>query len=156
MPFDAFLKIEGIPGESRDVKHKDEIEVLSFSWGVTQPQQATQARLRPGRADVQDFTIVKGLDKASPLLFVAACHGDHFKEAIFTARKAGKEPLEFYKVTMTDVLISSVSPGGSAGGEALPLEEVRLNFGALTIEFTSQNADGSAGGKVTASCAAHR
>ena len=154
MAFDAFIKIGNIKGESTDLKHKDEIEVLSFSWGVIQPSQ--QGGRAAGRADVQDFTIVKRLDKSSPLLFAAACHGDHFNEATFTARKAGKEPLEFYKVTMTDVLISSVSPGGSAGGEALPLEEVRLNFGALTIEFTSQNADGSAGGKVTASCAAHR
>src|SRR5258708_32619200 len=101
MAFDAFLKIEGIPGESRDLKHKDEIEVLSFSWGVTQPQQATQARLRPGRADVQDFSIVKLLDKASPLLFVAACPGDHSQEAVLTARKRAKRPLAFYKISMS-------------------------------------------------------
>jgi type VI secretion system secreted protein Hcp len=155
MAFDAFLKIEGIPGESRDLKHKDEIEVLSFSWGVTQGTQG-QGQGRRGRADVQDFTIVKPLDKASPLLFVAACHGDHFTQAIFTARKAGESQVEFYKITMSDVLISSVRPGGSAGSESLPLEEVSLNFGALKIEFTPQDATGKPVTPVTALCNAHR
>ncbi len=119
MAFDAFIKIGNIQGESLDAKHKDEIEVLSFSWGVIQGSQGGRATGRAaGRADVQDFTIVKRLDKSSPLLFAAACHGDHFTEAIFTARKAGEVAVEFYKVTMSDVLISSVRPGGSAGADA--------------------------------------
>jgi type VI secretion system secreted protein Hcp len=158
MAFDAFIKIGDIKGESLDAKHKDEIEVLSFSWGVIQgSQQGGRATGRAaGRADVQDFTIVKRLDKASPLLFAAACHGDHFTEAIFTARKVGEVAVEFYKITMSDVLISSVRPGGSAGSETLPLEEVSLNFGALKIEFTPQDATGKPGTPVGALCNSHR
>src|SRR6267143_983565 len=117
MGFDAFLKLDGIPGESRDAKHKGEIDILSFHWGVT------QTRARRGLADVQDFSVTKFLDKSSPLLFASACHGDHIKQAVFTLRKAGGSPTDFYKVTMQDVLITRVAPGGSAGGEcAIPLE----------------------------------
>jgi type VI secretion system secreted protein Hcp len=154
MAFDAFIKIGNIKGESTDLKHKDEIEVLSFSWGVIQPSQ--QGGRAAGRADVQDFTIVKRLDKSSPLLFAAACHGDHFNEATFTARKAGGTAVEFYKVTMSDVLVSSVRPGGSAGSETLPLEEVSLNFGALKIEVTPQDQEGKPGTPVAALCNSHR
>jgi len=157
MAFDAFLKIDGIPGESLDSKHKGEIDILSFSWGVTQAASQASGRVSSGRADVQDFSVVKHLDKSSPLLFAAACHGDHIKQAVFTLRKAGESPLDFYKVTMSDVLISSVRPGGNAGGDGTsPMEEVSLNFGRLEISFTPQDATGKPTNPVTTTCNSHR
>jgi len=57
---------------------------------------------------------------------------------------------------MSDVLVSSVRPGGSAGGETLPLEEVSLNFGALKIEVTPQDQEGKPGTPVAALCNSHR
>src|SRR5262249_570145 len=114
MAFDAFLKIDGIEGESTDHKHKGEIEVLSFSWNVSHPDKG-------GRAKLTAFQIVKVLDKASPLLFESCCTGDHISEALFTARKAGESQFEFLKIKMSDVIITSVSPGGSSGGD-LPME----------------------------------
>jgi type VI secretion system secreted protein Hcp len=156
MAFDAFLKIDGIPGESQDAKHKGEIDVLSFQWGVAQPTAGRTGR-PTGRADVHDLTITKFLDKASPLLFASACHGDHISTAVFTLRKAGGNPIDFYKVTLTDILISSVSPSGTAGGEVTaPLEEVSLNFGRVEITFTPQDATGSPGAPVTTTCSSHR
>jgi type VI secretion system secreted protein Hcp len=142
--FDAFLKIDGIPGESVDDKHRNEIEVLSFHWGI--------ARGNRGRAQVQDFQVVKHVDAASPLLFDAVCSGQRIKEALFTLRKAGDKAIDFYKVRFDEVLISSVSPAGSAGGDELPLEQVSLNFGAVEIEYTMQNPDGQPGGTVRSSC----
>lgn len=142
--FDAFLKIDGIPGESTDAKHKNEIDVLSFHWGI--------ARTRRGRAEVEDFQVVKYVDAASPLLFDAVCSGQHIKEALFTLRKAGRDQLEFLKVRFEEVFITSVTPAGSAGGDALPMEELRLDFESAEIEYRLQNPDGSPGGTVKSSC----
>jgi len=158
MAFDAFLKIDGIPGESQDAKHKGEIDVLSFQWGVAQSTTGGRSSGRPtGRADVQDFTIMKFLDKASPLLFAAACHGDHISSAIFTLRKAGESPIDFYKVTLSDIVITNVSPNGTAGGEVTtPIEEVSFNSSRVEITFTPQDATGSPGQPVTTTCSSHR
>ncbi len=146
---DYFLKIDGIPGESQDAKHKDEIDVLSFSFGVTNAQR--------GKGSTNDFSIVKFMDKASPLLFMAACEGDRLPKAIFTARKAGERPQEFLKVTFTDILISSVAPGGSTGGqETLPMESLSLNFAKVEIMFTPENPDGTPGKPVMGFCNFHK
>jgi type VI secretion system secreted protein Hcp len=146
--FDAFLKLDGIPGESQDKDHKNEIDILSFHWGI--------ARGNRGRAQVQDFQVVKNVDAASPLLFDAVCSGQMIKEAVFSLRKAGDKAIDFYKVRFEEVLISSVSPAGSAGGDTLPLEQVSLNFQAAEIEYTIQNPDGRPGGTVKSSCTPRR
>jgi type VI secretion system secreted protein Hcp len=142
--FDAFLKLDGIPGESQDDKHKNEIDVLSFHWGI--------ARSGRGRAQVQDFQIVKHVDAATPLLFDAVCSGQVIKEGLFTLRKAGENAIDFYKVRFEDVIITSAAPAGSAGGEDLPMEQVKFDFQSAEIEFTKQNPDGSPGGTVQSSC----
>lgn len=136
MAVDMFLKISGIPGESVDSKHKNEIDVLSFSWGVdTRTQQTSAGRVtRTGKAALQDFSFVKYVDGASPALFVSACQGEHIPEAQFAlARKAGENQQEYYKITLKDVLVSSVRPCGSSGGTMPAFEEVSLSFGSAEI-----------------------
>jgi type VI secretion system secreted protein Hcp len=147
MPFDAFLKIEGIPGESQDDKHKNEIDVLSFSWGINRPKGER------GRAKVSDFSVVKFTDKASPLLFDAACEGRDIPEATFTARKAGGEQQTFLKYVFKDVIISSVQPSGTSGSESpIPTETVSLAFGSVEITYTAQGPNGQPLPPVTSSC----
>jgi type VI secretion system secreted protein Hcp len=146
--FDAFLKLDGIAGESQDKDHKNEIDVLSFHWGITRGTR--------GRARVEDFQVVKNVDAASPLLFDAVCSGQAIKEAVFTLRKAGEKGIDFYKIRFEDVLISSASPAGSAGGDNLPLEQVQINFQSAEIEYTVQNPDGGVGGVVKSSCTPRR
>lgn len=136
MAVDMFLKISGISGESADSKHKNEIDVLSFSWGISNSaRQSAPGRVSPARKPaLQDFSIVKYVDSASPALFVAACQGEHIPEAHFAlARKAGEQQMEYYKVTLKDVLISSVRPAGSAGGAMPALEEVSFAFASAEI-----------------------
>ena len=118
--------------------------MLSFHWGI--------ARVRRGRAQVEDFQVVKYVDAASPLLFDAVCSGQHIKEALFTLRKAGGDQLDFYKVRFEEVFVTSVTPAGSAGGDVLPMEELRLDFESAEIEYRVQNPDGSPGGIVRSSC----
>jgi len=140
MAVDYFLKIDGIDGESQDDKHKDWIEVLSFSWGTSR-----------GGTKHHDFQIVKSMDKASPLLAMASCNGKSPGQAMFVARKAGgKEQQEYLKIKLTDILISSYNTGGSSDDN--PVETVSLNFQKAEIEVASQKADGTLGEFVPGVC----
>ncbi len=155
MAFDAFLKISDIPGESTDDKHKDWIEVLSFSCGVSQRASgsaSTGGGATAERADFQDFSIVKTLDKASPKLALACAGGTHIKEVVLELCRAGGDKVKYMEYKLSHAVISSVRPGGSAqGGETLPLEEVSFNYGKIEWTYVQQKrADGSGGGQVAA------
>jgi type VI secretion system secreted protein Hcp len=140
MAFDAFLKLDGVPGESTDSKHKDWIEILSYSHGVSQMGSGSQSSggaRSAERCNVQDFSIVKTLDKASPKLNLFCCNGTHIKEVVITLNRATGDKQKYMEYKLSDVIISSVRPGGSSkGGEALPLEEVSFNFGKIEWVYT--------------------
>jgi type VI secretion system secreted protein Hcp len=141
--FDSFLKIEGIPGESTDAKHADEIVVTSFSTGLGQQPATGGAGGRGGKAVLHELAITKWLDRASPLLMLKCAQGTHLPTAVLTVRKAGEDRLEYYKITLSDVVISSISSLGSSSGDR-PTESVSLNFTKIEWEYTPQKADGSA------------
>ena len=143
MAVDMFLKLDDIKGESRDSKHKDEVDVLAWSWGLSQSGTTHMGGGGgAGKVNVQDLSLTKYVDKSTPNLIMATCNGKHYKEALLTVRKAGDKPLEYIKVTMKEVLISSVSTGGS-GGEDRLTENVTLNFGWFKVEYTPQKSDGT-------------
>jgi type VI secretion system secreted protein Hcp len=133
MAVDYFLKIDGIEGESSDAKHKGEIEIASFTWGVTH-----SGSLGPGggvgKAQFQDFHFVAKTSKASPKLFLACASWQHVKSALLTCRRAGRAGLEFLKYKLSDILVSSFQIGGSTPEE--PFDQVSLNFGKVEMEFT--------------------
>jgi type VI secretion system secreted protein Hcp len=145
--FDAFLKIDGIKGESLDDKHKGEIDVLSFSWGVTQAaSSATGGGGGSGKAKFDDISIVKKVDASSPLLMLNCATGTHIKEVNFVVRKAGGTQLEYLKIKLTDALIADVRPGGTTEGTTIPTEELSLSFSKLEYSYQPQGADGKAQG----------
>jgi type VI secretion system secreted protein Hcp len=111
--FDAFLKLDGIKGESADAKHKGEIDIMSFSWGMSQTGvSATGGGGGAGKVQVHDIEFTKKTDASSPLLFLNCANGAHIKEANFVVRKAGGTQLEYLKIKLTDVLVSSYKPHG--------------------------------------------
>jgi type VI secretion system secreted protein Hcp len=155
MPFDAFLKIDGIPGESTDDKHKDWVEILSFSSGVTQPHggsASTSGGATGQRADFADFSIVKMLDKSTPKIFEACATGTHIKLITVELCRAGGDKVKYMEWKLSNSIISSYRPGGSShGGEALPTEEVSFNYGKIELTYTQQKrADGAGGGNISA------
>jgi type VI secretion system secreted protein Hcp len=144
MAVDMFLKITGVDGESKDDKHEKEIDVLAWSWGVSNSGTFhTGTGGGAGKSNVQDISITKYYDKASPNLQLACCTGKHYDEAILTVRKAGDDPLEYIKMTMTGVLVTAVSTGGS-GGEDRLTENVTLNFGKVKTQYWMQSPKGGA------------
>jgi type VI secretion system secreted protein Hcp len=150
MAFDCYLKIDGIPGESKDAKHKDEIELLSINWGAEQSGTSGYGGgAGGGRVSMQDVAFTKRFDKASPKLMLACCNGTHIKDAYVTIRKAGEEQQEYMKITLTDVIVSSIGAGGS-GGDEIPMENCCFNYGKFEVEYKEQKDDGTLGGVVKA------
>ena len=141
---DMFLDIEGeITGESQDSVHKDEIDVLAWSWGLSQSGSFhVRGGGGAGKASFQDISITKWIDSSSTVLYRYIANGDHFPTATLVVRKAGKTPLEYFKIIMTKVMVTSASTGGS-GGEDKLTENITLNFSEFKIEYSKQKDDGS-------------
>jgi type VI secretion system secreted protein Hcp len=144
MAVDMFIKLDGIKGEAHDEKHKDEIDVLAWSWGMSQSGSTHGlGGGGSGKVNVQDLSFTKYIDKSTSNLIMACCKGTHIKSADLVVRKAGDKPLEYLKLKLEDILVTSVSTGGS-GGEDRLTENVTLNFAKFTATYSGQKADGSA------------
>src|SRR5262245_59324985 len=141
MASDIFAKIGDIKGESLDSKQKDEIEVLSFSWGVTNVVTGGGSGGGAGRPAFHDLSIVHNIDKASPSLLSACATGAHLKEATITHRKAGKGQQEYLIIKMNDVIVTGVALADSSG--AAGSETVSMAFAKVDLEYKPQKPDGS-------------
>jgi type VI secretion system secreted protein Hcp len=143
MAVDIFAKLGDIKGESTDNKHKDEVEVLSYSWGVTNPAHiGTGGGGGAGRATFQDLSIVHKIDKASPQLLRACATGQHLKDATITFRKAGKGQQEFLVIKMNDVIITGVTQSEAQDSEG-GSETVSLEFAKVDWEFRPLKPNGT-------------
>ncbi len=148
MAVDYFLKIDGIPGESLDSKHKDEIQVESWSWGESQAgTMSLGGGGGAGKVNMQDFSFMMSVNKATPKLVLACAGGEHIKKAVLTCRKAGKTQQEFLIYTFSDVLVSSYQTSGSS---EVPMESVSLNYTKMELEYKAQKADGTLDGPIKA------
>jgi type VI secretion system secreted protein Hcp len=136
---DLFLKITGLPGESTDSKHKDEIVLTSFSQSVD------------GK-NCGQLTIAKNVDRATPGFAMAAARQSTFGSATLTARRTGlKDAVEFYTLSLSNLSVVSVD---TAFNQESTGEEVTLFAQTMSITYRPQKADGSLGTAVvtTISC----
>ena len=131
--FDAFIKIDGVPGESSDASHKEWIEIESFNHGVSQPGSLTNAW----------FKVTKAVDKSSPYLYVCAAGSSNLTSMTLTVRyPGGTNQVEYMQIKMTDLLVSSYQTGGGATDlSSRPMETFSFNFSK--IEWTYQPVDAS-------------
>ncbi len=144
MAADMFLSLDGIKGESSDSKHKGEIDILSFSWGMAQMGSGHRGTgSGTGKVDIADITITKFIDKASPSLMTACATGEHIAKGKFTVRKSGGTPLDYLTLDMEKIFVSSYQTGGS-GGELL-METIALNFVKVKLEYWTQTDKGAKG-----------
>ena len=144
---DYFLKLEGIPGESKDAKHADEIDVAAWSWGESAAVSSGPGG-GGGKVTIQDLHFTSVISKASPLLMLACASGKHIKSAVLTARRAGKSQAEFLVVTLRDVLVSSYQTSAGGGEEGGSIDSVSLNFTQIEVEYKETKPDGSLGSPV--------
>jgi len=145
MPFEMFLKLAGIEGESSDAKHKGEIDVLAWSWGLSQEAGSPAAGGGgAGRVKHEHISIQKLVDLASPLLALFGAQGKHITDGTLTTRKAGKGGDDFLLFKMTDVIVTSVHVAVSKD-TGQPAESITLSFGKFEFNYRPTNPDGSLG-----------
>jgi type VI secretion system secreted protein Hcp len=148
MAVDMFLKIDGIPGESTDANHKDEIDILSYTWGESQPAAPSASgsgALPTGKVTMQDFHFVMRVNKASPKLFPSCANGARIKNALLTVRRSGANPVEFLKWTLTDVTVASYQTATGVPPGEIPTDQVSLRFTKIETEYIPVKPDGSLG-----------
>ena len=146
MAVDMFLKIDGVPGESKDQIHTKEIDVLSWSWGMSNSGSAhVGGGAGAGKVHVDNLQVSKYVDSSSPKLMLACCAGTHYTQAVLTVRKAGgTAPVEYVVITLKEVFITSVSTGGSGSDDRFT-ESVSLNFAKVSLDYVPQQAKGGKG-----------
>jgi type VI secretion system Hcp family effector len=138
MAFDAFIKIEGIPGEALDEKYRNWIEVSGYSFSTYQSTSATASSAggaTAGRTTLSHFTFTK-----------ASCAGEHLKEVTLVLSRAGTDKLKYYEIVLEEVIIADYTQNAAAG---IPVEIVQLNYGRIKTLYTQQKrSDGAGGGNI--------
>jgi type VI secretion system secreted protein Hcp len=144
MAVDIFMKLDPLKGESKDSKHKGEIDIISWSWGLDQTGTwHTGGGGGAGKVNIHDLGFAHLVDTASTDLMKACTSGKHLPTGVLTVRKAGTNPLEFIKLTIEDILVTSVTLGGSHEDDYV--EHVTLNFAKFKFEYTPQLTTGAGG-----------
>ena len=151
MAFDAYIKIDGIPGEALDSKHKDWIEIKSYNFGVSQEISETASSAggaTAGRSHFSDFHVSKVVDKASAKLFETCAKGTHIPKIIIHVNRAGGDQVKYLEITLEQVLISSFTHSANTEGD-LPVENFTLNYAKIKTAYTQQKrTDGQGGGQI--------
>ena len=149
MAMDMFIKIGSLKGESVDKTHAGEIDVLAWSWGMSNSGSAhVGGGAGAGKVNVQDLSFTKYIDSASNGLMTALAKGSHIDKCSLLVRKAGEGQQRYIQIDMEEVLVSSVSTGGS-GGEDRLTENVTLNFSKVTFNYATQDSKGGVGADAT-------
>jgi len=152
-----FLELEGIKGESVDKVHKEKIDILAWSWGMSNSGTFHHGSGGgAGKANFQDLSVTKYIDKSSATLLSNCATGKHIAKGKLIIRKAGDKPLEYLTISLEKILVTAVSTGGSSGEERLT-ENVTLNFAKITTDYKIQDDKGAgqAGGTFTFDIAAN-
>lgn len=138
----AYIKFDGIDGESTSVDHKDWIIIESMSWGASAP--APDAAGGAGKVSFKEFTISHRIGKASPKLFLACATGQHIpKVTLSVTRMVQEKEVEYYRIVLTDVLITSMgsaipeATAGTPAADVRPQESVSFKvFPKVEISYT--------------------
>lgn len=148
MAWDAYLKLDGVDGESQRDGHEGEIELISFSFGASNPSSiGIGSGGGTGAVSLTSFNVMKKTDASSVGMFRASCQGMHFPNATVQLYKSGgKEPLLYLQFNFEEVYVDAISWSGAEGGDNVPVESVSFSFGRVEITYTQQNPDGTAGG----------
>ena len=146
MAFDAFLKIEGLDGDSTRRGFEKQLELRSFNWGASNQSAISAGGAAGGKVSVTTFNISKKTDVASPRLFQSCCNGTHYSKAVLTLSRQGSGSSDdFMKYEFESVYVESVQWSGAIGADDTPLESVSFAFGKVSVTYTPQNPDGSKG-----------
>ncbi len=147
MAYDAFLKLDGVTGESQKQNHTGEIDLMSFSWGASNSSSVgTGTGASVGKVSVSDFSIMKSTDSSSPVLFQKCCDGSVIATGVVTLQRQVQGNATPYLVyNFTNVYVTSIQWSGSGGSGDAPMESVSFCFEVGTVDYTPQSDDGTGG-----------
>jgi type VI secretion system secreted protein Hcp len=141
MSVDYFLKLDGIQGESLDATHKDEIQIMSWSWGGSQISSVSgTGGSGAGKVNLADLQIMTYFDKATPKLFKSLCAGAHIKTGVLTAIKSGAEGKPYLKVDLTELFVSTLQ---ISGADEVPTVSLSFSYNTIKIDYSMQNEQGN-------------
>ncbi len=141
MAVDYFLKLDGIKGEAADAQHKDEVQLLSWSWGGSQTSSvAGTGGSGAGKVDLADFSVMAYFDKSTPKFFKSLCAGQHIKTGTMTAIKSGADGKPYLKVDMTELFVSSLQLSGSS---EVPTVSISFTYNTIKMDYSMQNEQGN-------------
>jgi type VI secretion system secreted protein Hcp len=144
MAINLFMKVEGADGECANAKHKNWVDIDSFSWGASQESTMhVGGGGGAGKVTFQNLTVVAPVDKAYPTMLIKCASGDHISNVKIVGCKAGGDELEYYKITLEDVMVTGVNVTGSEGAQVI----VSYSFQAAKVktEYTVQTEKGGKG-----------
>jgi type VI secretion system secreted protein Hcp len=142
MAVDAFLKLGDLKGESPVKGFEEQIQILSWSWGMSQTGTTHHGTGGgAGKVSVSDMQVTHYVDSASPGLISACCTGKHFEEAQLTLRKAGEKPLDYLIIKLKDLIVTNVSQSGGGGDQIM--ESFALNFASFEVAYQPQDNKGA-------------
>jgi len=146
MAFDAFLQVDDVKGEAEASGFEGAIEILSFSWGASNPVNLSGTGMGSGKVSLSDFSIMKKTDSASNVFFAKCCDGTHFDKATVSFRKAGGEQEVYLTYEFETVFVSSIQWSGSSGGDDVPTESGSFAYKKVTITYNPQKDTGGSDG----------
>jgi type VI secretion system secreted protein Hcp len=146
MATDAYIKFDGVDGESTSADHRCEIEVVSWNWGLTAAQAPSGGGSGAGRATPGAFVFSHFYDKASPALGKKAASGTHFATVVLSVRRTGQGQKDFLNVTMKDVVVTAIAVSGVAADGIV--ETVSLAYRKIEFGYKPQQSNGSLGAAV--------
>ncbi|MGC2635859.1 MAG: type VI secretion system tube protein Hcp [Acidobacteriaceae bacterium] len=141
MAVDYFLKLDGIQGESQDEKHKNEIQIMSWSWGASNVSSVSgTGGSGAGKADLSDISMMLNFDKSTPKFFKSVCAGSHIPTGTFTAVKAGTDGKPYLKIDFKEIFVTSLQM--SAAGE-VPAVSLSFSYDEIKIDYSAQDEKGN-------------
>ncbi|HEU5341492.1 type VI secretion system tube protein Hcp [Edaphobacter sp.] len=140
MAVDYFLKLDGIQGESQESNHKNEIQLLSFSWGASNVSSvAGTGGSGAGKVDLSDLSAMIYFDKSTPKFFKSICKGTHIPTGTLTATKAGAEK-PYLKVDLKELFVTSLQISASS---EIPSVSVSFTYNEIKIDYSTQDEKGN-------------
>ena len=143
---DFFLKFDNYKGDSPDAAHPGEIEIESFSWGLTASHSiGSGGGAGSGKVKFETATFTARVSSASPQLALACASGHAFQTVVLTVRKAGGTPQDYYQVTFKLVAITNYRSIGGPGADIVPRDEITIEYGGYLLSHRTQQRDGTLG-----------
>ena len=136
----AYLYLSGINGESKNPNYPNWIELLTFSWQISNTSTINGGGAGAGRSIVRPLIVKKLIDKSSAPLFLRVLIASHIYEGILALQQQGGNPYEVLRIKMGDIIITNITSDTNSG---LSAEAVALDFGKFCYKYTPLKADGS-------------